>query len=120
MEKAAPIVFFDIAGPNRQKLSAFYSDLFGWKIDAASGEIPAESTSTTPGVIRQDPPEKVLYLGVADITQTLKKIVAAGGKINVPRTVVPGVVTFALFEDPAGNRMGLAEFGSYPTPKKQA
>ena len=28
--------------------------------------------------------------------------------------VVPGVVTFALFTDPAGNRLGLAEFGSYP------
>jgi len=27
---------------------------------------------------------------------------------------VPGVVTFALFTDPAGNRLGLAEFGSYP------
>ena len=35
-------------------------------------------------------------------------------KTVVPRTVVPGVVTFALFTDPAGNRLGLAEFGSYP------
>jgi predicted enzyme related to lactoylglutathione lyase len=65
------------------------------------------------GGLRQDPPEKVLYLGVANIDQTLKHIEDAGGKTIVPRTVVLGVVTFALFSDPAGNRMGLAEFGSY-------
>ena len=33
----------------------------------------------------------------------------AGGTIDMPRTVIPNVVTFALFKDPAGNRMGLVE-----------
>lgn len=35
------------------------------------------------------------------------------------RTEVPDVVTFALFQDPAGNLLGLAEFGSYPTEMRQ-
>ncbi len=118
MEPPAPIVYFDIAGPDQQKLHAFYADTFGWSI-SEHGLISAESTGGAPGTLREDPAEKVLYLGVADIAKTLKQIEAAGGKVAVPRTVVPGVVTFALFTDPAGNRMGLAELGSFPTAEKK-
>jgi uncharacterized protein len=108
----APIVYFEVAGPDGAALKSFYSSVFDWSIDAAS-TIAADSTGGIRGGIRQDPPEKVLYLGVASIDETLKQIAAAGGKTILPRTVVPGVVTFALFVDPAGNRMGLAEFGSF-------
>jgi len=110
---SAPIVYFEIAGPDGPKLKEFYSTTLGWTIDANSS-IAAASTGGLKGGIRQDPPEKVLYFGVPDINEALKKIEAAGGKTVVPRTVVPGVVTFALFTDPAGNRLGLAELGSYP------
>lgn len=109
----APIVYFEVAGPDGHKLKEFYATVFGWKIDAHS-TIAAVSTGGIKGGIRQDPPEKIFYLGVPDIVAALKQIEAAGGKMVIPRTVVPGVVTFALFTDPAGNRMGLAELGSYP------
>jgi len=101
----APIVFFDIAGPDAAKLKNFYAENFGWEIDAANG-------ITTPGLkgtIRQDPPETLIYLGVPDINAALKKIEEGGGSVVLPRMVVPGVVTLALFKDPAGNRMGLVE-----------
>ena len=75
--------------------------------------VDASSTGGLKGGIRQDPAEKIFYLGVPDIAEALKQIEAAGGQVVVPRTEVPGVVTFALFLDPAGNRLGLAEFGSY-------
>jgi hypothetical protein len=109
----APIVYFEVAGPDAARLKSFYTAAFGWNINAAA-TIDAASTGGLRGGIRQDPPEKIFYLGVPDIVAALKQIEAAGGKTIVPRTVVPGVVTFALFTDPAGNRMGLAEFGSYP------
>ena len=109
---SAPIVYFEIAGADGPKLKEFYSTAFGWAIDSHSS-IAAASTGGLKGGIREDPAEKVIYLGVPDIVAALKKIEEAGGKTVVPRTVVPGVVTFALFTDPAGNRMGLAEFGSY-------
>jgi predicted enzyme related to lactoylglutathione lyase len=102
---SAPIVFFDIAGPDAAKLKEFYAGNFGWEIDAANG-------ITTPGLkgtFRQDPPETLIYLGVPDIDAALKKITASGGSVLFPRTVVPKVVTLALFKDPAGNRMGLVE-----------
>ena len=48
-------------------------------------------------------------MGVPDINAALKQITDAGGKVVLPRTVVPNVTIFALFTDPAGNRMGLVE-----------
>jgi predicted enzyme related to lactoylglutathione lyase len=105
---SAPIVFFDIAGPDAGQLKDFYASVLGWKIDAAFA-IDGQSTGGLRGTLRQDPAEKILYFGTADIEAMLKTIVNAGGTVDVPRMVVPGVVTFALFRDPAGNRMGLVE-----------
>ncbi len=105
----APIVFFDIAGPDAAKLKAFYAANFGWTIDAANGI----KTPKLEGTLRQDPPETLIYLGVPDIDATLKAIAASGGSTVLPRTVVPGVATFALFKDPAGNRMGLVEIKTH-------
>ena len=113
-QMSAPIVYFEVAGPDGEKLHQFYSSVFGWNIDGFN-QIAASSTGGLKGGIRQDPPEKIFYIGVPDIVQALKQIEAAGGSVVVPRTVVPGVVTFALFTDPAGNRLGLAELGSYTT-----
>jgi hypothetical protein len=101
----APIVFFDIAGPDAAKLKSFYAGIFGWSIDANN----AIKTGALDGTLRQDPPEKIIYIGVADIGAALEKIKAEGGTVAMPRTVIPNVVTFALFTDPAGNRMGLVE-----------
>ena len=103
---SAPIVFFDIAGPDAAKLKNFYATLFGWTID---DNLAVKTPGGLDGTLRQDPAEKIIYLGVSDIDATLKGIVANGGAVDVPRTVIPKIVTFALFKDPAGNRMGLVE-----------
>ena len=104
--KPSPIVFFDIAGPDSARLSGFYSSVFGWQIDA-KGSI--KTPGGLEGTLRKDPSEKIIYMGVTDINLALKSIEASGGKTVLPRTVVPNAVTFALFTDPAGNRMGLVE-----------
>jgi predicted enzyme related to lactoylglutathione lyase len=104
----APLVFFDIAGPDAGTLGAFYGGVFGWTIGPGQ-QIGRASTGVLDGTLRQDPAEKVLYLGVPDVTAALKAVVAAGGTIDQPRFVVPGVVILGLFRDPAGNRMGLVE-----------
>jgi hypothetical protein len=128
--RPAPIVFFDIAGEDSAELTAFYASVFNWQI-ASDGNLTAEvkspplvpradypsasigfSTSVTaplPGQIRQDPAEKRIYLGVADVAATLEAIEAVGGTIEAGRFAVPGVVVLGLFRDPAGNAMGLVE-----------
>jgi predicted enzyme related to lactoylglutathione lyase len=106
----APLVFFDIAGPDTGALNKFYATVFGWTFEPwGATSAPLTTAGVLPGTLRQDPAEKVLYFGVDDIDATLKAITAAGGQVAAPRYEVPGVVIMALFLDPAGNRMGLVE-----------
>jgi predicted enzyme related to lactoylglutathione lyase len=106
----APIVFFDISGPDLKAQGSFYKEVFGWDIDAAGRfNAPIPSGAALPGTLRADPTNKVIYLGVEDINKTLAKITSLGGKIVAPRFAVPGAVILALFNDPAGNAMGLVE-----------
>ncbi len=107
MEKKmpAPVVFFDIAGPDLAKQKTFYADVFGWSTDAM-GNIDGAGLH---GALRQDPAAKVVYLGVPDVTAALKQVEASGGKTVMPRFEVKGVVVIGLFTDPAGNAMGLVE-----------
>lgn len=104
----APIVFFDIAGPDDLTLKAFYASVFGWAPDEA-GQYVVPFADSVRAAIRKDPAEKRLYMGVSDISATLAKIEAAGGSVDTPRFEVPGIVVLGLFRDPAGNPMGLVE-----------
>ena len=65
--------------------------------------------SPLPGLIRPDPAEKRIYIGVEDIAAKLEEIVERGGLVDAPRFEVPGVVVLGLFKDPAGNPMALVE-----------
>ena len=104
----APIVYFDIAGQEIDSLKSFYSDLFGWDL-SPGGETAIPVVTPLPGVIRQDPAEKRIYIGVEDIARKLEEIVTRGGTVDAPRFEVPGVVILGLFKDPAGNPMALVE-----------
>lgn len=111
---AAPVVFFDIAGPALEGQAAFYRMVFGWEIDPGGGfAVPV--ASPLPGHLRVeagDPAlvaERVIYLGVEDVTAALAKVAGNGGDIVFPRLEVPGVAVVGMFKDPAGNRMGLVE-----------
>jgi predicted enzyme related to lactoylglutathione lyase len=105
---AAPIVFFDLAGPNAPQLQAFYADVFGWRA-GETGQMMIPITAPIPAAIRQDPAEKRIYIGVDHITARLEQIKTHGGTIDAPRFEVKGVAVLALFKDPAGNPMGLVE-----------
>ncbi len=105
---SAPIVFFDIAGPDADALRTFYEAVFDWPCGVPGSFAPGNPPKLD-GVIREDPSEKVLYVGVPNVTETLLKIEAAGGQIDVPRFEASGVAVLGLFLDPAGNRMGLVE-----------
>ena len=110
----APIVFFDIAGPELAKQAAFYRTVFGWDV-GEGGAVTVPVATPLPGSLRVEPSqqgpltERLIYLGVPDITATLEVIKANGGGVVFPRLEVPGVAVVALFTDPAGNRMGLVE-----------
>jgi hypothetical protein len=121
MAAPAPIVFFDIAGPDLARQAAFYKAIFGWDAGPTGG-LAVPSVSPLPGNLRVEQPsqgpiaERVLYVGVPDIDATLEAVRAHGGSVVFGRTVAPGVVILALFKDPAGNRMGLVELDASGKP----
>jgi predicted enzyme related to lactoylglutathione lyase len=85
----APVVFFDIAGPDARTQADFYFEVFDWKI-GTDGRFNVPTSGNLQGALRQDPAEKVLYLGVADVTACLAKVEAQGGIVIQPRFEVPG------------------------------
>lgn len=106
----APIVFFDIAGPDLASQRSFYDAVFGIKADPAGQfQVPTVG-ATMPGLLRTEQmKETMVYFGVDDINATLEKVVANGGTVYSPRAVITGVVILSLIVDPAGNRVGLVE-----------
>jgi len=107
--KPAPIVFFDIAGPDAANQAKFYREVFGWDM-RRDGTLSVPVTGPLlSGALRQDPASKIIYIGVDDVSACLAKIEANGGKIVHARFEVKGVVVLGLFTDPAGNSMGLVE-----------
>ena len=111
------IVHFELMGPDGDKLAAFYGDLFGWKLAPTPGfdaynMTDAEETGIG-GAIGQGnenmPQYQTIYIQVDSVDEHLAKAEGAGGTTVVPRTEVPGTVTFGLFTDPAGNLVGVVE-----------
>jgi predicted enzyme related to lactoylglutathione lyase len=105
----APIVFFDIAGPDFTSQKAFYEAVFDWKVGPGGMLSVPVSGPMLNGVLRTDPSERMIYLGVPDVKATLEKVEEQGGKVVAPRFEVKGVVVLGLFTDPCGNRMGVVE-----------
>jgi predicted enzyme related to lactoylglutathione lyase len=109
-----PVVHFDIATSDAPKLFGFYTDLFGWKIDAdnpmgygmlesGEGGIPGGIGTASEGA----PTGVSVVVDVDDVQGYLDRAQALGGKILVPPYDIPGTGTLAEFLDPQGNRIGL-------------
>jgi len=109
-----PVVHFEITGPDGDKLQAFYSKLFGWTIDANNpikyGMVQAQNKGIGGGICASQqgaPPYATIYVSVEDVDKALADAEKLGGKTIVPKTTIPGMVTFAMFADPASNIIGL-------------
>ncbi|MBZ6380057.1 hypothetical protein B5C34_00160 [Pacificimonas flava] len=106
---SAPIVFFDIAGPDFAAQRDFYSAIFGWEIGEDGRFTTGVVAPTVDALLRTDPADKMIYVGVEDVAATLKLVEEKGGTVDLERREVPGMIVLGLFRDPAGNHMGLVE-----------
>lgn len=110
---ARPIVWWEIAGKDGPALQRFYASLFDWEIDADNpmsyGMVNTGGNGSVDGGIyaSDEPKQPVIYAGVPDLQAVLDKVAQLGGQTVTPPTEIPGMVTFALFSDPAGNVFGL-------------
>ena len=112
-----PIVHFEIlAGPGQDKkaLQAFYRNTFGWDIDSSNdmdyGMVDLGDRGIDGAVDAAEDRAKVLiYIEVDDPAAYLARVKAAGGTVVRDVTVIPDMVTYATFRDPAGNEIGLVQ-----------
>ncbi len=111
------IVHWELMGPDGDAMKRFYEGLFGWKTEPVPGfeayHMVAEESSGLAGAIgkggEQMPQYQAMYVQVANVDEHLAKAEGLGGKTVMPRTVVPGIVTFGMLTDPAGNMVGVVE-----------
>jgi uncharacterized protein len=110
------VTHFEILGSDARKSRDFYTGLFGWTIDANNplnyGSVAPVGNGIGGGVAAVQPgasPRVTVYVEVDAIQPYLDKVAKLGGKVVLERSVVPGVVTLAFFEDPDGNAIGLRE-----------
>lgn len=108
-----PVVHFEILGKDGAKLQRFYSEAFGWKVDASNplsyGMVDNDGDGINGGIAAADSPLAIFYIEVDDPGAYLKKVQSLGGKVVEDVTEIPGVVTFARFTDPDGNLVGLVK-----------
>jgi len=122
------VVHFEIPFDDKARASRFYAETFGWKLTdmpqmsyvmAVTTAVDEQQMPKEPGAINgglfqrpKEAPHPVLYLGVASIDQTLKKVAAGGGQVVTPKTPIPGMGAYARIADPEGNVIGLFESAS--------
>ncbi len=113
---AHPVMWFEVLGTDSGKLRAFYGDLFGWTFDVhAQSEYGVAKTGDTRGIMGGvasaypgTKPWVTFYTETPDVSASLAKAQALGGKVVLPRTELPDV-TLGIFEDPEGHTLGLVE-----------
>jgi predicted enzyme related to lactoylglutathione lyase len=116
------ISHFEVSGANPESLIEFYSELFGWRfeaapevegywlIQAASQEGSSDETrQVNGGLTRAETSERgiLLYFSVESVDESSRKIKVLGGRILVPKQEVQDMGWFAEAEDPEGNRFAV-------------
>jgi uncharacterized protein len=115
-KQAASIVWFGIPADNPERARAFYSDLFGWKINPAPVAddfwyIDTGGADETPdsGLKKRERPQEPIinYVSADSVIDFSKKIEKLGGKICLAKTAVPQMGYFAVCQDTEGNSFGI-------------
>ena len=110
-----PVVHWEIAARDAGRLQGFYGSLFDWHVDTNNpmdyGMVDTHAEGGINGGIHgnESPARVMIYVQVDDLDAYLKKAESLGGKMVMPPTEIPNVVTMAQFTDPEGNLIGLVK-----------
>ena len=119
------VVHFEIPADDTARAQKFYADMFGWNI--VKTPMPGmdyymvyttptddKQMPKAPGAInggmqkRMAPGESpVLVVNVASLDETLTKVVAAGGKVVMPKMAVADMGLYARVTDTESNVIGI-------------
>jgi predicted enzyme related to lactoylglutathione lyase len=110
------VVHFEVIGQDGPGLRSFYSDLFGWKIDADNpmnyGTVSADGAGIGGGI--GVGPEGyaghvTFYIGVPDVEAALAKAEGLGGSRVMGPEKVMEEIEIGLFNDPEGHLIGVVK-----------
>jgi hypothetical protein len=113
MGKPGRFVWHDLMTTDLERAQAFYTALFGWRIEVMDmGEMGPYSMIHAGerglGGMMAMPPDAgapshwIAYVTVDDVGAAVARAEGAGGSTCMPPTPVPNVGTFAVLTDPAG------------------
>lgn len=123
-----PVVHFEMPYDNRVRVAKFYESAFGWQMqmlgEDMSNYVLATTTETgeggpiKPGAINggfypKNPDEPAqcpsVVISVDDIRQSVKGVIAAGGKVLGEPMEIAGVGQYVPFIDTEGNRLSMLQ-----------
>jgi predicted enzyme related to lactoylglutathione lyase len=113
----SPVVHFEIGGPDDGPLLRFYGELFGWRLTRVHGGVNYTLVDTQGGggvnggigKSGTGQPWASFYVEVDDLQAVLDTAVSLGAKTVLPVTEIPGMMAFAMFDDPDGLLVGLVK-----------
>jgi uncharacterized protein len=123
-----PVVHFELPYENRERIARFYQSAFGWQLqmmgeDMGNYVIATTATSDAkPGAPagainggfyqrNKDWPAQYpsVVIAVPDVSEAMKKISAAGGKVLGEPMQIPGVGMYVSFYDTEENRVSVLQ-----------
>ena len=118
-----PVVHFEVIGKDGEKLQEYFSDLFGWEIQADNpmsyGIVQREENVNAEGVgigggVAPAPEgydgHLTFYVEVPDVEATLAQAESLGGKRVMGPDEVPGMgLVLGHFTDPEGHLVGVIQ-----------
>lgn len=122
-----PVIHFEMPAEDRQRVSTFYSRVFGWQMQqmgaAMNNYIVATTTDSDdkgpkqPGAInggffpKSDKTALVpsVVIAVDDLKAHIEKVKQAGGQILEEPVEIPGVGWYVSFVDTEGNRVSMLQ-----------
>ncbi len=126
--KMDPVVHFEMPYEDKKRLMLFYTQVFGWKMQALGEEMGQYVTAATtetdenrmiqrPGVINggfypKSPDGPIcpsVVIAVEKLSDAMEKVTDAGGKILGDSMEIPGIGQYVSFTDTEGNRVGLLQ-----------
>jgi predicted enzyme related to lactoylglutathione lyase len=117
-----PVVHFEIMGKDGEKLRSYYSELFGWEIDADNpmnyGIVQRDGNTGADGVgigggVGAAPEgydgHVTFYIEVPDVEAALAQAESLGGKRVMGPMKVPDGPEIGHFNDPEGHLVGVVQ-----------
>jgi predicted enzyme related to lactoylglutathione lyase len=120
-----PVVHFEVIGKDGARLQRYYSELFGWQIDADNpmnyGMVAREGNVNADGVgigggVGPGPEgyegHVTFYVEVLDVEEALSRAESLGGSRMMGPETVMGQVELGQFKDPEGHVVGVVRSAS--------